>query len=238
MILFLFILLFNLLLIHRSEDCITYSNDYVCNDNKEYKSTSDFKNRCFQTPYPGGTLDPVYRDSYQYMHYLVGYAKLKYSQDKETCTIKFYYRVNENKIKLGTEHKILFYFGGHEQESDTFTITRYNDTYPNGLSVSARIVNMSTNDTFASLELEEEYFVWNVPNYYHDNETLRDYGRKGAIVELFGWPYEDIIEESDFLNLAGYLGVKISPPNEYVMTDIWIENEGLNPWQNFLQTVS
>ena len=153
------------------------------------------------------------------MHYLVGYAQQKYSEDKELCKITFYYKVNEKKVKLGIEHKILFYFGGIEQESNYFIITKENDTYPNGLSISARIVLINTNTTFASLILEEEYFIWNVPELYYDNEIIREKGQKGAIVELFGWPYQDIIEESDFLNLAGYLGVKITPPNEYVLRE-------------------
>jgi hypothetical protein len=38
-------------------------------------------------------------------------------------------------------------------------------------------------------------------------------GQKGAIVELFGWPYRDIEQEcATFLGKAGYLGVKIAPP--------------------------
>ena len=234
------ILLFlNLILeIHLNDVCTYYENEYSCQDGTYKISMENYEDRCFQTPYRGGTHDPVYRESYQDMHYLVGYAKLRYTEDKETCTITFFYKVNQKKVKLGNDHEILFYFGGNEQKSDTFTVTKENDTYPNGLSLSARIVNKGTNDTFAQLELEEEYFVWNVPKYHFDNETLREKGQKGAIVELFGWPYEDIIEESDFLNLAGYLGVKISPPNEYVLTDNWIEANGLNPWENYLQTVS
>ena len=45
--------------------------------------------------------------------------------------------------------------------------------------------------------------------FEHDNTTINNNGQKGAIAGLFGWPYEDIVEESDFLKLEGYLGVKI-----------------------------
>ena len=51
-------------------------------------------------------------------------------------------------------------------------------------------------------------------------------------MELFGWPYDDITEECDFLREAGYLGVKITPPNEHLF-DTWIEDEGMNPWKYF-----
>lgn len=41
-------------------------------------------------------------------------------------------------------------------------------------------------------------------------------GQKGGIVELFGWPYNDIAQECSFLGKAGYMGVKVWPPNEHV----------------------
>ena len=34
--------------------------------------------------------------------------------------------------------------------------------------------------------------------------------QKGSIVEMFGWPYNDIAEECDFLAKAGYMGVNVS----------------------------
>jgi len=40
-------------------------------------------------------------------------------------------------------------------------------------------------------------------------------------VELFGWPYEDIEQECDFLAKAGYMGVKVFPPQESLMSDEW-----------------
>ena len=100
------------------------------------------------------------------------------------------------------------------------TVTRENDGYPDGFSLSAKIVKTNNEaETIATLDLEEEYFIWNIPIVDHDNTTINKNGQKGAIVELFGWTYEDIIEESDFLRFAGYLGNKKTPPNEYVFTN-------------------
>ena len=197
-----FLLFLNLILqIYLEDVCTYYENEYDCQGGTYKISMENHEESFFQTLYRDGMHDPVYRKTYQDMHYLVGYAKLKYSEAKETCTITFFYKVNQKKVKLGTDHEILFYFGGNEQKSNTFTINKENDTYLNGLSLLARIVYKNTNETFAQLELEEEYFIWNAPNYDFDNETLREKGQKGAIVELFGWTYQDIIEESDFLNL-------------------------------------
>ena len=107
--------------------------------------------------------------------------------------------------------------------------------YPDGFKVSARI-DKNNGENFAILELEDEYFLWDNPPIIQ-NETIYEKGQKGAIVELFGWPYDDISEECDFLRVAGYLGVKISPPNEHLFDD-WYEDDGINPWKYFYQTVS
>ncbi len=35
---------------------------------------------------------------------------------------------------------------------------------------------------------------------------------------MFGWPYEDIEQECEFLGNAGYLAVKVFPPQEAILT--------------------
>mmetsp|Transcript_41300 Transcript_41300/g.62892 ORF Transcript_41300/g.62892 Transcript_41300/m.62892 type:complete len:303 (+) Transcript_41300:569-1477(+) len=47
---------------------------------------------------------------------------------------------------------------------------------------------------------------------------------------MFGWPYEDVEKECSFLAQAGYMGVKIYPPQESVFTNEWPQNGELNPW--------
>ena len=55
-------------------------------------------------------------------------------------------------------------------------------------------------------------------------------GQKGAIVELFGWPYADVKAECATLGQAGWMGVKIFPPQESVFSYEWPQNGELNPW--------
>ena len=85
-----------------SEDCSNLNNEYTCQGNqKEYPEEWD--ERSFQTP-PRNPDDPNYRETYQDMHYLVGYAQLKYSSDRQICTITFVTRVNP---EVG-EHQIIY----------------------------------------------------------------------------------------------------------------------------------
>ena len=81
------IIIFNLLGILLN--CIHYENYYDCSRT----DMNDWDNRCFQTPKPGFTGDPNYLSTYQGMHYLVGYAQLKYSNNKKYCNINFYTRI-------------------------------------------------------------------------------------------------------------------------------------------------
>jgi len=55
---------------------------------------------------------------------------------------------------------------------------------------------------------------------------------------MFGWPYADIKDECEMLGKAGYLGVKVFPPEESVLTYEWPQNGELNPWWFLYQPVS
>ena len=239
----LLIIIFSFLTIYiKSEDCYNYDEYYDCtwtpgggDSNKE----TTWNERCFQTPPKEGDKDPVYQYSYKGMHYLVGYTQLKYSSDQKSCVLSVVTRTNPREIQIGTNHILLYTFGEQEQSENSYVVTKENDGYPDGLKISVRIVKKNNpEEEIAKLDLEEEYFIWNVPKIDNDDESYNLNGQKGAIVELFGWPYEDIIEEADFLKLTGYLGVKIAPPNEHVITENWIETNGLNPWEYFIQPVS
>ena len=215
-----------------SEDCSNLNGEYGCNgDQREYPTEWD--ERTFQTP---PRDDPLgnYRETYQDMSLLVGYSQLLYSSDKKICTINFITRVNPKLGTEGTDYKILYTFAGREQESSSFTITSAN-SYPNGMAISARVVDMNGNQ-LAKLELEDEYFLWDNPTVNQGSQYEKK--KKGAIVEMFGWPYDDIAEECDFLATAGYMAVKVFPASEHILTFDTVEDGELNPWWFIYQPVS
>ena len=216
-----------------SEDCWNFNNEYPCQgDQKEYPPSWD--DRSFQTPPRDDTLGN-YRETYQDMNLLVGYAQLKYSGDRQTCTINFITRVNPKLGKEGTDYRILYTFDNTEQLSNSITLTANNNKYPDGMPLSARIIDM-TGFELAKLELDDEYFLWDNPPVNQPGNY--ENGQKGAIVELFGWPYDDITEECEFLGTAGYMAVKVFPPNEHIHTYDTVENGELNPWYFIYQPVS
>ena len=74
-----FILIFNFIkiILNEYDNCYFYDDQYNCvggvNEN-------EWDAKCFQTPKKDGTNDPVYLDTYQGMHYIVGYIRQKYSE--------------------------------------------------------------------------------------------------------------------------------------------------------------
>ncbi len=51
------------------------------------------------------------------------------------------------------------------------------------MPISAKIHNMRTSQVIVSLELEEEYFMWDNPEI--NSLPVYENGQKGGIVELF-----------------------------------------------------
>ena len=88
------ILLIILIYIYPEEECFNFDDDYKCNENEtNYEYPESWDERCFQTP-PRNDIFGRYKSTYQDMHYLVGYAQLKYSSDKKNCNISFITKVN------------------------------------------------------------------------------------------------------------------------------------------------
>lgn len=99
-----------------------------------------------------------------------------------------------------------------------------------------RVEGYKGGDKVATLDLEVVDFLWNHPTISTPDAYKN--GQKGAIVEMFGWPYEDIAKECEMLGKAGYLGVKVYPPQESILDYEHPENGELNPWYWLYQPVS
>jgi len=54
---------------------------------------------------------------------------------------------------------------------------------------------------------------------------------------MFGWPHEDVEAECEALGKMGWMGVKVFPAMESVMSDEWPQQGELNPWYFYYQPV-
>ena len=102
--------------------CDTFENKYSCFFGQNHYS-EDWDNFGFQTP-PRDDILRNYKESYQDMHYLVGYAQLIYSDNKAQCKINFITRVNPKLGTEGIDYKILYKFGKNEQFNNTYIVKK------------------------------------------------------------------------------------------------------------------
>ena len=201
------------------QDC-TVLDFFTCPDTR-YNAPGDmpekWANHLWNTPKRG---ESDWKKGYQDMSTLVGYARQTYSSGRKSCTVT---------IITKTHHSLdlTYYFDGVAQKENTKV---YDSTYTGLLKI--KIVAA----TGEQLELDEVDFIWNTAPVKARNGDYRN-GKKGAIVEMFGWPDDDIAQECKHIAEAGYLGVKVFPHQEQVMSTQPFENE-LNPWYFMYQPVS
>eukprot|EP00770_Monocercomonoides_exilis_P008203 MONOS_8161.1-p1 / transcript=MONOS_8161.1 / gene=MONOS_8161 / organism=Monocercomonoides_exilis_PA203 / gene_product=alpha amylase / transcript_product=alpha amylase / location=Mono_scaffold00299:40497-42404(-) / protein_length=636 / sequence_SO=supercontig / SO=protein_coding / is_pseudo=false len=157
---------------------------------------------------------------FQDMSVLQGYPQLQYNADHTECTVTIYTKTKNPML-------LYYYFDGQIQSSPS---KKYDTSYKRPLKV---IVTARSGE---KLELDEIDFLWNVQPLRPRKGDYRN-GQKGAIVELFGWPDEDIAKECQFIAEAGYLGVKLFPHQEQIMSLQPFEFE-MNPWFFMYQPVS
>ncbi|EAX93461.1 Alpha amylase, catalytic domain containing protein [Trichomonas vaginalis G3] len=196
-------------------NCESYSS-FTCNGSS---SSMDYKyyNNTWNTPKRGQDL---WKPGFQDMSTLVGYAQLKYASGMKSCTVNIL-------TKTSTSLNLTYYFDDVAQTSNSKT---FDSSYTKTLSVKVVAESGET------LILDGVDFIWNVASIKSRDYDYRK-GQKGAIVELFGWPDDDVAQECKFIADAGYMGVKIFPHQEQIMSYQPMENM-MNPWYFMYQPVS
>ena len=193
---------------------VVYKNLKCKKDEKDISSS--YSANLWNTP-PRGSIR--WKEGYQDMNVLVGYAQLKYTQGQDKCTVIVY-------TKTAINLDLKYYFNGQDQDDNSKT---FDSTFEGVLKV---VVKASTGET---LELEDIDFVWNSEPLKTPKYDTK--GQKGAIIEMYGWKDTDIATECEFIGEQGYLGVKVYPHHEQVMSRSPFRDQ-MNPWYFMHQPVS
>jgi len=219
-----------LLIVGAAAQCSTF-NDLMGCKGQSITNPDDWSNRVFQTP-PRG--HPLWRDTFQDYNALQGYVRMTYNQAKTQVTLNFTTKLNP-KIFNGKSYTLYYVFGTTKTTNPIFTVK--SGDIPSGSTLPVACYAYAADGSLiASLVLDELDFIWNHPAVNQPPQYKN--GQKGAIVELFGWPYADIEKECEFLGKSGYMGVKVFPPNEAILNFNGTENGELNPWWFIYQPVS
>jgi hypothetical protein len=189
--------------VFREESCLSGSQS---------SANPGVEEKRWQTPKPDAK---DYQASFQNYHVLVGYADIVYiGTDRRSADVCL-----QTRHRYSSSVTLTYSFDGDEQ---TAKCKRFTNAYT-GILIASVIGSDGS-----SLELPEIDFVWNVQSL---GERAGDYrnGQKGAVAEMFGWPHKDVKAECEFLGKAGYLGVKLFPVHEQLMSTQPFENS-MNPW--------
>ncbi|KAG2179650.1 hypothetical protein INT44_006498, partial [Umbelopsis vinacea] len=168
-----------------------------CNGSQTSYNSTGYDDRKWQTPGKGSS---DYVSSFQDYRELTGYADVTYNSARTSATVT----VN---AFARTCNPILYSFGGATAtSSNTYSVPA---GFTGTLSVVATIPSLN-----ATLTLDPLYFIWDKQSV---NVAATNNGQKVAIVELFGWPYNDVAKECVFLGKAGWSGVRIWPAMDAVI---------------------
>ena len=189
----------------------------VACENKEKDIDSKFSFNLWNTPKRG---DPRWKEGFQDMNVLVGYPQLKYNSELNECNVTVY-------TKTAIDLNLTYIFDGIEQKSKSKV---FKSDYNKILKIKVKA------KTGEVLQLEDVDFIWNSEKLQTPKFDTRN-GQKGAIVEMYGWSDKDIEKECEFIGEQGYLGVKVFPHHEQVMSDDAFKDQ-LNPWYFMYQPVS
>jgi alpha-amylase len=178
-----------------------------------------FEDHRWFTPAPG---EEGYISSFQNYNVLAAHVHLTYSADRKSV-----------KAEILADHRdgaVLSYsIGGVKHDINTVSFSSATDHGP--LTVAVYGADGS------KIELDPIDFVWDAPTVNPVEAGDFRNGQKGAIVELFMWPHTDVAKECSMLSKMGYMGVKLFPAQEQIMSFETFSND-LNPWYFAYQPVS
>ena len=177
----------------------------------------DFDKRRWFTPARGAT---GWQPSFQDYSDLIAHAEVQYDATRKSAVVSV---LAQHRADADLE----YLFDGVTQKATTKTFTSAS-TKPVQISVRAH--------GGAQIDLEPVDFVWAAAVLKPRAGDYRS-GKKGAIVEMFGWPHAAVEQECAQLAKAGYLGVKVYPAQEQIMSGEPF-NGVMNPWYFMYQPVS
>jgi alpha-amylase len=183
---------------------------------------SSFSSRVFQTPQRGS---PGWRPSFSDYSHIQGHAHVVYSSDHQSATVEI-----KTITKSGNRAKLTYFFDDIPQSNPKKEFNSQNKKTPLKLKV------VDENFGGKILNLEEIDFMWNTHTKINLPDNYKN-GQKGSIIELFGWKDEEIEKECLLISKAGYLGVRLFPHQEQLMSVQPMKNV-LNPWYFMYQPVS
>ncbi|KAL0234532.1 hypothetical protein PCE1_001568 [Barthelona sp. PCE] len=174
--------------------------------------SSKFGDYGWQAPRPG---DADYDERYGGLSAVMAYGSIQYTDPSMTSANLVIVTLQKH-----TDDKLVFCFDGKCSSNPQ---KKYDTSHRD-------IVNVVVKSTKTGLKvtLNPIRFVWQATPMKQRPDNYEG-GKKGAVVELFGWKYTDVARECEFMGKAGYLAVKVQTMGH--LLDFHANYGGqFNPW--------
>lgn len=126
-------------------------------------------------------------DAYEGLGRVMCYNQITYSGDRSSATV-------EAKCRQHNSVTSLQYNWNNEGYGDSATYEAGSD-FQDALSLSVKAIDGDSNEF--TITMEALNFIWQGETINQD--AAYQGGQKGAIVEMFGWPHEDVKQECEYL---------------------------------------
>lgn len=191
-------------------------NDEGCRSGSQIDANPGVEKRRWQTPKPG---TKGYQPSFQHYYALTGYADVRYTSAARTEADLCIIAIHKDQGKVTFK----YLFDGQEQSTNC---KRYSTAHKDEVQLRVEASDGTT------LDVQPFQLIWNVQSLAPRAGDYRN-GQKGGIAEFFGWPHKDVEKECELLSKAGYLGAKLFPIHEQVIS--WQPfDDAMNPWYIYL----
>jgi len=179
-----------------------------------------FENHRWYTPGPN---EAGYLKSFQSYNVLAANVHLTYDSTRTSVVAEVRANHRDNAV-------LSYVFNGNEQSTNSIKFTS---------STAGPVTVAVKGEDGSIIELDPIDLIWTAPSVTPIAASSGDYrsGQKGAIVEFFMWPHSEVEQECAMLAKMGYLGAKLFPVQEQIMSLETFSND-LNPWYFAYQPVS
>jgi alpha-amylase len=196
-------------------DC-SYFYNLGCTSGSVTTNPPDWANRSFQTPLPGSAH---YKPEYEGLGRVMCYNNIQYASDRKSATVEARCRTHSSVSNVS-----------YNWNGEGFTSSK---TYAAGSALGGKALSLVVKATDNAgvdytITMESLNFIWQGAAI--NQSSVYQNGQKGGIVEMFGWPHEDVKQECAYLAKMGWMGVKVFPVSESVFSYEWPQNGELNPW--------
>jgi len=162
------------------DDCSNFNGHVGCTDGQQTRYPDEWSKRSFQTFLKDGVDSHMYKPEYEGLGRVMCFNKVTYAADRQSAKVEATCR------KHDSIQTVQYNWNGSGFTSEsTF---QADSSFKDDLTLVVKVTDGDGKDY--QVTVEKTNFIWQAP-VVNQPDNYKS-GQKGAVVELFGWPYADV----------------------------------------------